>query len=58
VPKHRAVEGYKIIRAVDANMKVEGLSASSKVKDECHAMLIGKTTAEKLIERYISQYKK
>lgn len=56
--KTQNVSGQKIISSVEANMKAEGFSATTKVKNDCHAMLSGKVSANKLVKQYVAQYKK
>lgn len=53
---NQKVDTGRVIRAADASMRMEGFVVSSKVKDECRAMLAGQKTAGHLVSEYVSQY--
>lgn len=56
--KQQALAQRKILRAVEANMRAEGFTVSAKVKKDCREMLSGKVTANTLVDRYASLYRK
>lgn len=53
--KNTYIKHARIIKYAEANSRIEGFIVSKDTKGDCLDMLKGKTTAKKLIKRYISQ---
>lgn len=47
----------RILRSVEINMRTEGFDVSERAKKDSLALLEGKTTAEKIVQSYLKQYK-
>ena len=56
--KTRLMKNDKIIAKAEANMRIEGFEISAKVKKDCHEMLDGKITGDKLVAKYIAELNK